>query len=248
MASGLCKKLRSRWLIAALATLVAIAGAGLGQWVGTPSTSDVQARVDAIAAHHGVGRMTAPEVPSLLAEALIATEDERFYEHHGIDVLGLARALSYDLRHTCPCEGGSTISEQLVKVAYLDSSDAGWHKIEEVMLSFKVERVLSKREILADYFSIVLFGYGLYGADAASCAYFGRHPSELTLGQAALLAGMPRSPSLLDPRRDPAAARGRRHEVLASMVDEGDITAAQAAAANTEPVLGPGSGCSPAAA
>jgi penicillin-binding protein 1A len=176
---------------------------------------------------------------------VVATEDERFYSHHGIDSLGVARALLYDLTNACFCQGGSTITEQLVKDIYLNGSDRGYHKLEDVVLALKVEAVLTKRQIMADYLSEITTGFGVYGVSAAACGYFRAPLGDLTLGQYALLAGVTQAPSNYDPRFNPQAAQVRRSHVLAAMVADRYITASQAAAANSEPVLyvGPRTGC-----
>jgi len=212
-------------------------------WVWTPSGDDVQARVEAIAAARGTRVLGPDEVPETLSRAVVAIEDERFYEHHGIDSVGIARAVLYDAANACLCQGGSTITQQLVKDVYLGGSDRGYNKIEGMVLALKVERVLTKKQVLADYLSEITTGLGRYGVVAAACAYFHAPLDSLTLGQYALLAGVTQAPSLYDPTVDPEAAAGRRAQVLAQMVSVRYISAAQANAANAEPVLGTGSGC-----
>jgi len=206
-------------------------------WVWTPPGTDVQERVAKLTASYGVTLLTEDEVPKLLAEAVVATEDERFYSHHGVDSLGLARALLYDAANVCACQGGSTITEQLVKDVYLGGSDRGYNKLDDLALALKVERVLTKPQIMADYLSEITTGSGIYGVTAAACAYFRAPLGSLRLGQYALLAGVTQAPSLYDPTVDPEAARERRSEVLASMVSDRYITPAQAQSASTEPVL-----------
>ena len=204
-------------------------------WVGTPSVDDLGTRVAHLASVHGAPVLQPAEIPPLLAEAVVATEDERFYQHHGIDVVGLGRAMLYDVGHLCACQGGSTITQQLVKDVYLDGSDSGLNKLTDMALAAKVEMHTSKQQILADYLSVIATGYGRYGMASAACADFHRPLAELDLGQLALLAGLPQAPSAYDPLRDPAAAVARRQAVLASMIDEGVITPSQAAAAASEP-------------
>jgi penicillin-binding protein 1A len=217
--------------------LFALLGVG-GVWADTSPGTDIQQRVARLAAEHHVRVLEPAELPSTLMNALVATEDERFWQHHGIDVIGMTRALAYDATHDCACQGGSTITQQLVKVVYLNGTNWGWNKAKGIALAFKVEMLISKHQILADYFSIVAFGYGLYGADAAACAYFGRHLSELDLAQDALLAGMPQAPTAYDPRHHPGPAKARRATVLATMVGDGYITPGQARAAAAAPVMG----------
>jgi membrane peptidoglycan carboxypeptidase len=234
----------ARRLAVAVAAAVVLAAPSLATlWVWTPSGSDVQARVQAATAAHGVPVLRPDQVPRQLAEAVVAIEDERFYEHHGIDSIGLGRALLYDASNVCLCQGGSTITEQLVKDLYLGGSDRGYNKLEDVVLALKVERVLSKQEILADYLSEITTGFGRYGVLAAACAYFHSPLDRLTLGQYALLAGVAQAPSVYDPTVNPGAAQLRRSHVLAQMVSVLYISPAQAAAANAEPVLAKGPGC-----
>jgi penicillin-binding protein 1A len=206
-------------------------------WISTPSGTDVQARVGDFTRHYGVVLLGPGDVPSLLAKAVVATEDERFYTPPGIDALGLARAFTYDVSNRCLCQGGSTITEQLVKDVFLNGSDRGYNKLVDAVLALKVEGVLTKQQIMADYLSEITTGLGRRGVSAAACAYFQAPLPNLTLGQYALLAGVTQAPSLYDPTVDPEAAEQRRSEVLASMISERYITPAEAIAANAEPVL-----------
>ena len=213
-------------------------------WVLTPSTADVQQRVQERTDTLGVVMLREDEVPKVLAQAVVATEDESFYSHHGIDSIGLGRALLYDVSNICACQGGSTITEQLAKDIYLGGSDRGYNKPEDLVLALKIEQVIGKRQILADYLSVIPTGVNRYGVSAASCVYFHAPLTSLTLGQYALLAGVTQAPSLYDPTVDPAAAVARRSHVLSAMVADGMISRNQAVAANSEPALAPsGPGC-----
>src|SRR5437899_11747203 len=221
--------------LALLAALVAPGAATL--WIWSPDASDIQARVIRLASSNGLTLLGDDEVPALLAHAVVATEDERVYSHHGVDSIGLGRALLYDVVNVCLCQGGSTITQQLVKDVYLGGSDLGYNKLEGLALALKAERVLSKGQIMADYLSIITTGFGRRGVTAAACAYYRAPLQGLSLAQYALLAGVTQAPSLYDPTVDPEAAEQRRSEVLASMISEHFITAEQALAANAEPVL-----------
>ena len=228
----------ARRLVIALLVFAVVLGPTVATlWISTPSASDVQARVIDFTRQYRVVLLGPGDVPSLLAKAVVATEDERFYTHHGIDSIGLARALTYDASNRCLCQGGSTITEQLVKDVYLNGSDRGYNKMVDAVLALKVEGVLTKQEIMADYLSEITTGLGRRGVSAAACAYFNAPLPGLTLGQYALLAGVTQAPSLYDPTVDPEAAEQRRSEVLASMISERYITPAEALAANAEPVL-----------
>ena len=212
-------------------------------WVSTPDVSDARARVQSNTRAHGVVLLAPDAVPDLLAKAVVATEDERFYSHHGIDTIGLARALLYDSANLCLCQGGSTITEQLVKELYLNGSDRGRDKIVDMVLALKLERLMTKAEIMADYLSEIPTGVNRYGVTAAACVYFHAPLADLTLGDYALLAGVTQAPSIYDPTVNPDAAMNRRAQVLAAMVSGNVITAAQAEAAGREPVLASGPGC-----
>ncbi len=228
----------ARRLVIALLVFAVVLGPTVATlWISTPSASDVQARVIDFTRHYGVVLLGPGDVPSLLAKAVVATEDERFYTHHGIDTIGLARALMYDASNRCLCQGGSTITEQLVKEVYLNGSDRGYNKMVDIVLALKVEGVVTKQQIMADYLSVITTGFGRRGVSAAACAYFQAPLPGLTLGQYALLAGVTQAPSLYDPTVDPEAAEQRRSEVLALMISERYITPAEALAANAEPVL-----------
>ncbi|HEY4888107.1 MAG TPA: biosynthetic peptidoglycan transglycosylase [Candidatus Dormibacteraeota bacterium] len=233
-----------RRLAMTLIALVAVVAPSLiTMWVFTPSADDVQQRVRARTDSMGVVLLREDEVPPLLAKAVVATEDERFYSHHGIDSIGLGRALLYDATNFCMCQGGSTITEQLVKDVYLGGSDRGYNKLKDLVLALKVERVIDKGQIMADYLSVITTGLNRYGVTAAACAYFQAPLKSLTLGQYALLAGVTQAPSLYDPTVDPEAAATRRDHVLAALVSDSMISRQQAAAAAAEPVLvsaGPG--------
>jgi penicillin-binding protein 1A len=209
-------------------------------WVSTPSTDDIQQRVLAATQAHGVVLLREDEVPRMLARAVVATEDERFYSHHGIDTIGLGRAVLYDGTHFCLCQGGSTITEQLIKDVYLNGSDAGNNKIVDIVMALKVERVIGKDRIMADYLSEITTGANRYGVTQAACAYFHQPLGSLSIGQYALLAGVTQAPSLYDPTVNPDLAALRRSGVLAAMLADKFITADQAAAAAREPVLAPG--------
>jgi membrane peptidoglycan carboxypeptidase len=230
-------------LVLTLAVVAALIGPSAATlWIWTPGAADVQTRVRAVTESFGVPLLGEDEVPAQLAEAVVAIEDERFYSHHGVDSIGLGRAILYDLTNVCLCQGGSTITQQLVKDVYLGGSDRGYNKLQDLALALKVERVLTKRQIMADYLSEITTGFGRYGVTAAACAYFRAPLHGLTLGQFALLAGVTQAPSIYDPTVNPDAAQQRRSQVLAAMVADHYITSAQAQSASAEPVLDRGPG------
>ena len=168
---------------------------------------------------------------------MIATEDERFYRHHGIDLLGLMRAVPYDVVHASFAQGASTLTEQVAKQLYLNGDDhSPWRKLEDMALAVKLENRYSKAAILDAYLNTTYFGAGAYGIGAASRRYFGITPRKLTLAQASLLAGLPQAPSAYDPLLHPAAARQRQVAVLRSLVRVGDVPATVARDALAAPL------------
>ncbi len=233
-----------RRVAVALIALVAIVLPSLvTSWVLAPSADDVQQRVRERTANLGIVLLGEDEVPPVLAQAVVATEDERFNSHHGIDSIGLGRAVLYDVANLCLCQGGSTITQQLAKDVYLGGSDRGYNKLDDLVLALKIEQVIGKRQIMADYLSVIPTGLNRYGVTAAACAYFHAPLGNLTLGQFALLAGVTQAPSLYDPTADPEAAVVRRSHVLSAMLADKMISKDEAAAANAEPPLataGPG--------
>src|SRR5260370_593126 len=204
-------------VIAVLAAVIAPIVVTL--WVSTPDVSDVQARVAAVTRGHAVVLLRPDQVPDLLAKAVVATEDSRFYTHHGIDTVGQARAVLYDATNRCFCEGGSTITQQLVKQLYLNGSDRGRDKVTDMVLALKVEQVLSKQQIMADYLSEIATGFGRYGVTEAAGVYFKASLGNLTLGQYSMLAGGKQAPSVDDPKANPSAADQRRTDGLATWVN-----------------------------
>jgi len=208
---------------------------GIGLLV-TPSVDDLPQRVDAILKQHGGTRVRLNDIPDQLSEALIAIEDERFYQHSGIDTQGLIRAILTDLYRHRALQGGSTLSQQLMKVVYMNNDDDGWRKPENLLLALKVESRFDKHTILENYFNAVYYGHGAYGIGMASEIYFHRPPAQLDLARASMLAGLPQSPSYYDLYRNPCSARARQFNVLAQMAHDGYISQKAAADAYAEPI------------
>jgi penicillin-binding protein 1A len=173
----------------------------------------------------------ARDLPPHVVQAVLAIEDRRFYHHAGIDPRGIARAAWHDLRAGAAEQGGSTITQQLAKTAFLDPDRTWRRKLQEAAIALYLEARLDKDEILSRYLSSIYFGDGVYGLRAAARHYFDVEPEQLDLGQAALLAGLIKAPSKLAPTHDPVAAQARARVVLDAMVDAGAITRAQADAA-----------------
>nr|WP_232792817.1 PBP1A family penicillin-binding protein [Caulobacter hibisci] len=172
------------------------------------------------------------DLPAYVPDAFIAIEDRRFRHHFGLDLWGMGRAAAVNIKAGEAREGASTITQQLAKNAFLSNERTLRRKAQEAVIAIWLELRLSKDEILARYLSSIYFGDGVYGLGAASRHYFGRPPETLTLGQAAILAGMVNAPSRLDPVDNPKAAAARANLVLADMVETKAITPQQAAAAH----------------
>ena len=169
-------------------------------------------------------------------EEFMAIEDRRFYTHWGVDPRGIARAAWHNMRGGGVREGGSTITQQLAKNAFLDSDRTAGRKLREAMIAFWLEAWLSKDEILSRYLSNVYFGDNVYGIRAAADHYFGRKPEDLSIGQAAMLAGLVKAPSRLAPTGNLDGAQRRQAVVVAAMVDAGFLTKGEAAAVRPQRV------------
>jgi penicillin-binding protein 1A len=176
------------------------------------------------------------QVPQRVRQAFLAAEDAEFYRHRGIDPVGIVRALRANLRRGDIVQGASTITQQVVKQLLLSPERTFERKAKELILAVELENKLSKDDILYLYLNHIYFGAGTYGISAASQTFFGREVADLSLAQAALLAGLPQAPSRYDPLRRPSQARRRQLYVLARMAEVGFITAAERDAAIAEPL------------
>jgi penicillin-binding protein 1A len=159
--------------------------------------------------------------------AIVAIEDKRFYEHRGVDLHGIMRAVWQDIRNKRVVEGGSTITQQFVKNAYVKSQRSIGRKLKEAALAWQLEQRWSKDKILTAYLNTIYFGNGAYGVQQAALTYFHHGANKLGWAEAALLAGIPSDPARYDPVTNPRAARERRDTVLKAMLDQDDITYAQ---------------------
>jgi penicillin-binding protein 1A len=179
----------------------------------------------------------AADLPPYLTEAVIATEDRRFYHHFGIDPIGLGRAMIANLRAGHVVAGGSTITQQLAKNLFLSPDRTLKRKVQEALLALQIERLYSKQEILTLYLNRVYLGAGAFGISAASHTYFGKEPSDLNLIESAVIAGLLKAPSRYSPARDVDLARQRAAVVLGRMESDGYLTADQAHQARTAPIV-----------
>ncbi len=176
------------------------------------------------------------EVPDDLINAVVAIEDERFFQHPGVDLRAIARALLTDLETGEATQGASTITQQYIKNVILTPEVTLDRKIEEASLAIRLEESLSKEEILERYLNTVYLGDGAYGVGAAAAHFFDKHVADLSLAESALVAGLIQTPSDTDPFRNPEGALGRRRVVLTKMAELGWITGEQAEAADREPL------------
>ncbi len=177
------------------------------------------------------------EMPKELIEAVIATEDSRYYEHYGFDPIGITRAAFAVLASGSASQGASTITQQLARNFFLSNEKKVMRKVKEIFIAIHIEQLLSKQEILELYLNKIYLGYRSYGVGAAAQAYFGKEVKDLTLGEIALIAGLPKAPSTMNPIYSVERATNRRNVVLQRMLDEKYITKAEYDAARAEPVL-----------
>src|SRR6187399_965211 len=175
------------------------------------------------------------DLPPYLPKAFIAIEDRRFYSHYGADPIGLARAVVANVLRRGVSQGGSTLTQQLAKNLFLTQQRTLWRKMQELVLELWLERKFSKSEILELYLNRVYFGSGAYGVEAAAQRYFGKAAKSVTIAEAAMLAGLVKSPSRLAPNRNPEGAEKRAQTVLTAMADAKFITDAQAKASIGHP-------------
>jgi len=220
---------------AVLALWALIAGIGVLIWIGIhlppiqsleipkrpPSVLILGDNGATLATRGDMGGAAVPigELPDYVPNAFIAIEDRRFYSHHGIDPLGITRALVADIFHRGAAQGGSTITQQLAKNLFLTQERTVSRKLQEIALAFWLEHKFSKTQILELYLNRVYFGAGAYGIEGAAQRYFGKSARHLTLAEAAMLAALVQAPSRLAPNRNPQGAERRAAVVLANMVD-----------------------------
>jgi penicillin-binding protein 1A len=181
------------------------------------------------------------QISPLMKQAIVAIEDKRFYEHRGVDLRGIIRALWADVRGGGAVQGGSTITQQFVKNTYTKNQRSIARKLREAALAWQLEQRWSKDRILTAYLNTIYFGNGAYGVEQAAQTYFhhGAGPGKLTLWEAALLAGIPEDPAAFDPATNQKAAGARRNLVLKEMFDQGDISRAVYANATRRPMPSP---------
>jgi penicillin-binding protein 1A len=236
---------------AVLGLWAAIAVAGVIVWVGArlpaiqsleipkrPPTIQITGFDGSVLATRGEmagANVALKDLPPYLPKAFIAIEDRRFYSHYGVDPIGIARAAVANVLHRGVSQGGSTLTQQLAKNLFLTQERTLQRKLQEVELALWLERKHSKSEILELYLNRVYFGSGAYGVEAAAQRYFGKSAKNVTIAEAAMLAGLVKSPTRLAPNRNPEGAEKRAQTVLSAMADAKLITEAQAQASIGHP-------------
>lgn len=180
--------------------------------------------------------VTSDQISPWMKRATVAIEDRRFYEHGGVDPRGIIRAMARNIAAGAVVQGGSTLTQQLISQIYIVKERTFDRKIREALLAVQLEDRFTKDQILTAYLNTVFYGNNAYGVEAASQTYFAKPAKDLTLAEAALLAGLPQLPSYYDPYANPEAATARRTQVLAALRETGKITAAQEREANAEPL------------
>lgn len=186
----------------------------------------------------GKGNWTALQnMPAVMPQALIAIEDRRFYEHHGIDVDGIIRAILVNIQADSVVEGASTLTQQLVKNNLLTDEQSVERKIWEASLALLVESRYSKDEILEMYLNTTYFGAGATGIKAAASTYFGEAPKELSLVECATIAALPYAPTALNPKENPKGCKERRNLVLSQMGKNGFLTQDEVSKAQAQPLV-----------
>ncbi len=234
-----------RWLMLGLAAALAAAACsveplpdpGIGE--GALTTTVYAADGSVLARWHAGENRTLvsyDDIPRRVADAVVAIEDERFWEHGGIDLRAMIRALVRNLEAGEVVEGGSTITQQYLKNVLLTTDVTVDRKLQEAVLALRLEEELPKEQILEHYLNTVYFGHGAYGIGTAAETYFGKEVGDLTVAEGALLAGLIQSPGSTDPFRDPDAALQRRDIVIAKLHELGWIDDAEAEAARAEPL------------
>ena len=199
----------------------------------------VYTRTGALIAQIGEQRripVTYEQIPELVKHAFLAAEDERFFEHHGIDYFGVVRAVLVDVVSGDKSQGASTITMQAARNMFLSLDKTARRKLQETFVTYRMEHEFSKQEIFGLYLNVIFFGQRAYGVAAAAEAFFGKTLDKLDVAEAATIAGLPKAPSRYNPITDPQAATGRRAYVLRRMRELGYINAATAEAANKEPM------------
>ena len=216
-----------RRLSSTVVTLGVIGAFGIGiLWTATPSASEATSIAAEQAAGHGIA-YPGPPVPATFSNALIATEDHRYFSEQGVDPVAVVRLIASKITGNTRDQGGATLEQQLAKMLYTPGRSGVIPEIKQVVMAYKLDAAYSKTQILELYAEVAYYGHGYYGLEAASCGYFGHPAADLTPLQGAMLAGAVNAPTYDDPISYPRQAYARLTHVVDRMVQVGDITPEQ---------------------
>ena len=220
-----------KWVFAFACTIMAgcgfaLAGEGYGLYKNAVQEVSLEEKVNEI--HSQESFTSLEDMPETYVQAVVSVEDHRFYDHFGLDLIAIGRAIVNDIKAGRYVEGGSTITQQLAKNLYFSQEKEMTRKAAEVFMAFDLERNYSKEEILELYVNTIYFGDGYYTVADASEGYFGKAPEEMTKYESTLLAGIPNAPSRYAPTKNPVLAEKRQMQVLRRMEDCGYFSAEEA--------------------
>lgn len=218
----LIKKLIGLIVLFILGVIVVVSYKGYKEYNQIINETSIEQKVDDIRSKEGY--VNSDDISIKFLDAIVSVEDRRFKEHGGVDYIGLARAVIYNITNKEFAQGGSTITQQLAKNMYFEYDSGVERKIPEMFIATYLEKNYSKEEILEMYVNIIYYGDGNYGINQASVNYFGEKPSELSLAEGSMLAGLPQAPSAYALSTNIESAKSRQKIVLSSMVDNGIIT------------------------
>ena len=225
-----------KWIFAFACTVIAgcgfaLAGEGYGLYKNAVQEESLEETVAEIRRQDNFTSLE--EMPETYVQAVVSVEDHRFYDHFGLDLIAIGRAVVNDIKAGRYVEGGSTITQQLAKNLYFTQEKVLTRKAAEAFMAWAIEKQYTKDEILELYVNSIYFGSGYYNVRQASEGYFGKAPAQMTPYECTLLAGVPNAPSAYDPAQNPGLARQRQKKVVEQMVERGCLSAAQAREALT---------------
>ena len=220
------KKILLVLILIILSILAIYIGQGYKMYKNALDDKPLEAMVQEIRSQKSYTKIS--NIPDIYKDAVIAVEDHRYYDHKGIDIIAIGRALLNDIRARELIEGGSTITQQLAKNMYFTQDKTLTRKIAEVFMAKKIENNYNKEEILELYVNYIYYGSGYYDIKSASLGYFDKEPQDLTEGESITLAGIPNAPSVYNPKVSPKLARERQKQVIDKMVKYGKLSEGKA--------------------
>jgi penicillin-binding protein 1A len=223
---GLLRRAVKVLAITAVVVIVVFAVAIGLLWIATPSASEATQIAADQARQHGIA-YPGPAVPATFSNALIATEDHRYFSEQGVDPVAVIRLIASKITGNTSDQGGATLEQQLAKMLYTPGRSGVTAEVKQVVMAYKLDGAYSKDQILRLYAEVAYYGHGYYGLEAASCGYFGHPAADLTQVQGAMLAGAVNEPTYDDPIDFPRQALARLTHVVNRMVQVGDLTAEQ---------------------